>query len=485
MMKGVYLCVLVACAYPKLVFSLDFLLNNGELTFISGLETKDLQLYIKFDVKEATIDSLGTTYTNFVEKVSRIPGFTPTSSQGKRAKAILSVITPVLLHITRLGKTIHKYLNPLVTTKEVSSCEYAHVLITDTELINLEIYLKEEMSKIPYSLTVTDMVTDRSKEQVVFDVLQTIELELQFAVSKLATILHLIDTLLSNQYPSSLNGVYHDEECIGILTNEEHKVKSCKSFANGIKCHIEIIHPTERRTMPVLISIPYMEHYLSGPNGEQIFVQDKTSGFHQALHCYQPSNFEKGYKTCQLTRLDPTCELALTHNDHTQIINECLWEKSTLMPPSVRLFDNSILITDPNVRVYHGTGAEIELVNANPPFRIESNRTISVEGAGVTMQYPGNPQLRYTKVTNSTLQPVTMRMLQNKLSYLSYWRILWLPSPIDYTLFSVNGILMVAMILIAKRQGRVSQRISQIKKMRFIPRGTLLRRPRQISGPSP
>ena len=475
---------MVACAYFCPVTSFDFLLNNGELTFVAGLEIKDLQLTIKFDVTEATLNNLGTTFTGLAEKISQLPGFTASSSQGKKAKAMLATITPIMYHITRLGKTIFKYLDPLVTNMESGGCEYAHVLMTEAELIALDKYFKEEIAKIPSSLSTSDMIADRSREQGIFDTLQTIEFELQFAVAKFINILHLMDTLASNQYPSALNGVYHDTACVGVLTNEEHKVKSCKSFDKGIKCHIEIAYPKERKTMPTLISIPYLGHYLSGPNGEQIFVQDRTSGFYQALNCFQPSNFEKGYKTCQLTRLDPVCELALSQNDQAQIISGCIWDKSTLMPPSMRLFDQSVLITDPEVRVYHGIEPDVQLVNIIPPFRIESNQTISVEGAGVKVQYPGNPKLGMTRITSSTLGPTTMRMLSNKFSYLFYWRILWLPSPIDYTLFSVNGVLMVIMIVIAKRLGRIGQRINQIKRMRFVPKGALIRRPRLLAGPS-
>jgi hypothetical protein len=105
-----------------------------------------------------------------------------------------------------------------------------------------------------------------------------------------------------------------------------------------------------------------------------------------------------------------------------------------------------------------------------------------VEGSGVKMLYPGNSKLANTKITNSTIQPAAMRALSVRLAYLSYWQILWLPSPIDYTLFSVNGLTIVVMIFLARKLIRVSRRITQIRKMRFIQKGTILRKVRPSCG---
>ena len=475
-----YLCIMGVYVHFGTTVSIDFLLSNGELTFVSELEIKDFQLQIQYDVKEETLDKLGTIYADLAAKLSKTSWYNTATTQGKKAKLLLSLGSPLVLHITRLGKTIRKYLDPLSTIKESGTCVYIHTMITDTELIALNNYFSEEISKISFPQDIDDLTEE--KAQLIYDVLQTIELELKFVVSKFTTILHIIDTLLSNQYPSLLNGVYHDTECVGVLTKEEHEVKQCKIFSTGINCHIEIAYPKERKTMPILISVPYMNHYLSGPNGEQFFVQDKTSGFYQALNCYKPPQFEKEYKTCQLTRLDPDCELALTRKDHIQIVNSCIWRKSTLMPPSIRLFDQSVLITDPSVKVHRRVGSMKELVTTNPPFKIESSNSISVEGSGVKMLYPGNSKLSNTKITNSTIQPAAMRALSVRLAYLSYWRILWLPSPIDYTLFSVNGLTIVVMIFLARKLIRVSRRITQIRKMRFIQKGTILRKVRPSCG---
>ena len=485
MAGALYLCILSVGIQIESISTMDFLLGNGELTFVSKLEIKDFNLQINFDVKEETLDKLGNTYMDLANRLTKIPGFTISSVQGKKAKALLAIGTPLMLQITRLGKTIRKYLNPLITTADSDSCTYTHTLMTDTELLALDVYFKDEISKISFTSTTTDLIADKSKEQIIFEVLQKIDFELRFAVSKFSTILHLVDTLLSNRYPTSLNGIYYDIPCIGVLTNENHRVKSCTKFASGISCNIEISYPKEKRTMPILIAVPYMGHYISGPNGEHLFVQDQTSGFYQALNCYQPPQFEKNYETCQLTRLDPTCELALTHKDYVQAINMCAWEKSTLMPPSVRLFDHSILITDPSVQVYSRTGSGVELITINPPYKLESNNIITVEGSGVSLEYPGNSNFTTTRVVNSTLSPMVIRALTNRLSYLSYWKILWIPSPIDYSLFSVNGITIVIIIIITRRLGRVRQRINQIRKMRFVPRGTLLRRPRVTVGSTP
>ena len=81
-----YLYVIGVYVHFGTTVSIDFLLSNGDLTFVSELEIKDFQLQIQYDVKEETLDKLGTIYADLAAKLSRTSWYNIATTQAKKGQ---------------------------------------------------------------------------------------------------------------------------------------------------------------------------------------------------------------------------------------------------------------------------------------------------------------------------------------------------------------------------------------------------------------
>jgi hypothetical protein len=470
---------------PILTKGFEFLVENGNITFVSGLEIKDLQLIISFDMTDENFEDLSTFYADGAENVTKIPALIHTSRSKELAKVKDIVVRGATLvyDIAKVGKAIGQYLNPSLASAVIKTCQHTYSLVTQKELTSILKLFKENFAKIDLAWkgAVVEPELDKPKLFQIYESFLTFETELKFILSKLSTLLSVLDTLLSNRYPTILQGVYHETACVGIMTEEEHVVKQCTKFKEGVSCDIEVWYPSLKRTMPVLLAVPYFGHIITGPNGEDNFVRDSISKFYQALTCYPNSKLTLNHKICQLTRMNSECELGLSNQDYTKILNTCTWAKNTNMPPSMRLADQGVLVMEKGLKVSIKTEEGTEVITTEPPFKVENKDTLLVEGSGLTIQYPGDSNYLSNRIINSSIPHEILRSFQSQINYLTYWSFLWMPSIIDYSMIFIQIMMIVMFLCMFKRQQGMTKKVDQIRRFRFIPRGTLIRRPRQVN----
>jgi hypothetical protein len=177
--------------------------------------------------------------------------------------------------------------------------------------------------------------------------------------------------------------------------------------------------------------------------------------------------------------------MSLATKDINKIISFCTWSKAKIIPPSIRLFDQSILIMDHQVKVSYKEETETRVVSGHTPFKIESKDVITIECSGLKIRYPGTKDTTSTKITNSSLTNEHLEILQYKIATQQYWSILRIPSLVDYILISIQILFLIGLVLIFKQMAVAKRQLHHLRRFRNFARVTLLRRPRHpISGPT-
>jgi len=449
------------------ILAFDFLIENGQTTFASNVEVKDFQFVTNFDITGTTLDKLVTTCTNILLKIQSIAAYKTNPLLYPWMARFITKGSEYALRISSVGKTIAKYLQNTAETPIFQSCIFNYTMVSENEVEELITYLTSEQEKIDITWSHADLQSDKSKLNIIHNALQNYKTELKNLDAKLGTLLSILDTFHSNIYPHSLYGIYHDTTCLGMMKNEELFIKSCKTFKTQLICEIEIWHPKTIQTLPVVISVPYFGYSLVGSNGEETFVKGTLSNFYQSLTCQSVPPLHKSYKTCQLNRLPLACDTSLAAKDYANIVHNCIFAKTAHAASSIRLADKSILVIDNQVKLTIQGTLGTEQVTTTTPYQLYNAEKVSLEVAGLTVQYAGIENLTTTKIRNTSIPVEVLHSFQQKLHFLQYASLLAPLSIFDYGILSFQGFIVIILAVTIGLKCRKRKRVRPIKQLKY------------------
>jgi len=436
---------------------LDFLLEDGSLTFASNIKIKDFDLDLPVKITSNDITNFQTainkTYTDFMAAafIRGTAGLTAHAGNVFQMNDGLNKCN----HAVETARALLKSLNNNTTKPESHSCMKICKPIDVTDLSAIQGRLELSGAKVTNTWTTVDVDTDKGKRATIDIFAHQFSYEMEAIHAKLTSILNTFDVLTSFEYPQDLYGIYHDVPCLGVITNEDIHVKKCNAHSEGMVCNIEIWHPERLQTVPTLTPIEYEVMSIVLPNGEDVFVKTEIGSHYQVLDCHNGPGKMTTHTVCQVNRLQTDCELALTNRNTADVVKYCSFAKTKTRPSSIRLADKSIVIMDRLATVSLVGTPDGTIIKEPVPYQLYSPTNVKVTSNGLTLEYPGIKNLPVQKITNSSIPKYMIASLVNKLTYDGYWDELMSLSFVDLALLTIQLLVLVGLICGLKAYDRM------------------------------
>ena len=398
----------------------DFLIKGEEVRIATQVRSERVSIIIGINIDIVNVKQLELEIETLMKKWENYPPFQAEITLAQVYFGLTEGGVPKLVAVAKMIEKILAYKDDLSVYTPEYSCIYNYSSLNIKNMQQDVKNLENAFNRIGNAWTVYSVQTDNTEINTIRTFAGLFLEVMDGWYDEAIRVLSELDSLASEDFPSSLMGHYQEAPCIKNITGEKVQVLECNRAKDAYICNIEVKIPEIVNNMHLLLPAHYNDIRIRGNNKDQIFATTVSNPEPKILDCNHYDMHAIEIPVCQVMSIGDICLSKLQGNSITDIINNCNFTKDET-DVGIRTDSKGLLVQGIKVTAKIKDGTGYKTLTTETPVLIFTDKEVVLVKDEDEFIFPTISNSSGTRVVKSKLTDKDKERLNARYEWEIFW----------------------------------------------------------------